>query len=268
MNELRIKGEVVFLCFLTLVTFISFCSGLQYEKALVVEVVDGDTIRIENGELVRLLGINAPEKGQRFYEDAKRRLEELLEGKEVLLEKDVTNRDIYGRLLRYVYVNGTLVNLIIVKEGLAYAYKIENLKYEEDFKKAEYEARALKLGIWNRTWNCSDCIGIAYFEWDAKGDDCMNPNGEFVVLKNFCWFSCNLTSWSVSDESGNVFVFPELLLEGGSSVTLYSGCGQNKENEFYFCSNLICKAIWNNDGDTLYLRNSENETVLQYTYRR
>lgn len=150
-----IRGKVIKknLGLAVLALLISLCAQ-SYEKAIVVEVIDGDTVRLENGELVRLIGINAPEKGQRFYEEAKSRLEELVKGKEVLMEKDFRDRDKYGRLLRYVYVNGTFVNLLMVKEGLASAYLIENLKYEKELRRAEEEAKSSKLGIWNETWNC------------------------------------------------------------------------------------------------------------------
>ncbi|MFN3384587.1 MAG: thermonuclease family protein [Archaeoglobaceae archaeon] len=251
--------------FIALVFLISLCTQ-SYERALVVEVIDGDTVKLENGELVRLLGINAPEKGQRFYEEAKNRLEDLVKGKEVLMEKDVRDRDKYGRLLRYVYVNGTFVNVLMVKEGLAYAYIVEKLQYEDELRKAEEEAKSLKLGIWSETWDCDKCIGVAYFRWDAEGDDCANPNGEFVVLKNFCRFACDLTSWSISDESKNVFVFPEFILEGEKSVIIYSGCGESNERGLYWCRNATCKAVWNNDGDTLFLMNARGEIVLQYSY--
>lgn len=253
------------LLFLLLVLLISLCTQ-SYERAVVVEVIDGDTIRLENGELVRLLGINSPEKGQKFYEEAKSRLEELVKGREVLMEKDSRDRDRFGRLLRYVYVNGTFVNLVMVKEGLASAYLVENLKYGREFRKAEDEAKSLKLGIWSEFWSCEKCIGVAYLQWDAEGDDCKNPNGEFVVLKNFCRFSCDLTSWKISDEAGNFFVFPEFVLEGERSVTIYSGCGENSERELYWCRNATCMAVWNNDGDTLFLMNAEGEIVLSYSY--
>ncbi|MEM4524406.1 MAG: thermonuclease family protein, partial [Archaeoglobaceae archaeon] len=200
--------------------FLLLCISSEFERAFVVEVIDGDTLKLSNGELVRLLGINAPEKGQKFYEEAKERLRELVEGKTVLLEKDKVDRDRYGRLLRYVYVDDVFVNVLLVKEGLAYAHIVEKLKYEAKLREAEKIARDSNLGIWSLEMDCKNCIGIAYFQWDAEGDDCLNPNGEFVVFKNVCPHSCKLTSWKISDESGKVFVFPEFIAEGGKTFTI------------------------------------------------
>ena len=59
----------------------------------VARVIDGDTLELANGKRIRLLGIDAPEKGQFFYEEARERLKELVEGKRVFLERDVSNSD-------------------------------------------------------------------------------------------------------------------------------------------------------------------------------
>ncbi|MEM7821812.1 MAG: thermonuclease family protein [Candidatus Aenigmatarchaeota archaeon] len=115
----------------------------------VSQIIDGDTIELTNGQKIRLLGIDAPEKGQYYYKEASNRLEQLVKGKEVFLEKDVSNRDNYGRLLRYVYVGGLFVNLEMVKEGYARALVVApNLKYSYIFLRAENEARTKGIGIW------------------------------------------------------------------------------------------------------------------------
>lgn len=117
--------------------------------AKVFQVIDGDTFELTNGQKVRLLGIDAPEKGQYYYEEAGNRLEQLVKGKEVFLEKDASNRDNYGRLLRYVYVGSLFVNLEMVKEGYAQAFIVApNLKYSTVFLKAENETKAKGVGIW------------------------------------------------------------------------------------------------------------------------
>jgi micrococcal nuclease len=86
---------------------------------IVDEVVDGDTILIETGEYVRLIGINAPERREDLYEESKKHLESLILGKAVTLKSDVTDKDSYGRLLRFVYFNGTNINKEMIKTGYA-----------------------------------------------------------------------------------------------------------------------------------------------------
>ena len=69
---------------------------------LVVKVTDGDTIDLSNGETVRFSGINTPEKGECYYNEAKQALTELVLDKEVFIERDMTNKDKYNRLLRSI----------------------------------------------------------------------------------------------------------------------------------------------------------------------
>lgn len=90
----------------------------------VLEVIDGDTFKLWNGEIVRLICVDAPEKGKIGYEEAKEFLSFLILSKEVRLEKDVSDKDEYGRLLRYVYVieknnDEVFVNKEIVQQGYA-----------------------------------------------------------------------------------------------------------------------------------------------------
>ena len=112
-------------------------------------VIDGDTFVLRNGERVRLVGVDTPEIGEFYHDEATNRLRELIEGEQVILEMDVENRDRYNRLLRYVYVNDTFINLILVEEGYARAYPYyPNLRYEMEFSEAEERAKNLELGMW------------------------------------------------------------------------------------------------------------------------
>ncbi len=116
---------------------------------LVLSVEDGDTLMLESGEWVRLIGIDAPEKGEEVYDDSKHKLEDLVLERKVVLEKDVSEKDKYGRLLRYVYVNNESVNVIMLEQGMARADFYEpDTKYQEEFLDAEMEARNNGLGIW------------------------------------------------------------------------------------------------------------------------
>ncbi|GAG64351.1 unnamed protein product, partial [marine sediment metagenome] len=122
----------------------------------VVRVIDGDTIEIEGGEKVRYLGIDTPEtkhpqKPVQYYgKEASNKNKELVGGKKIRLESDAQDKDKYGRLLRYVFLeDGTFVNLELVKRGYAKAYTMPpNVKYKDEFIKAQRIARKNNLGLW------------------------------------------------------------------------------------------------------------------------
>lgn len=122
----------------------------------VTRVIDGDTIEIEGGERVRYIGIDTPETVdprktvQCFGVESSKKNKELVEGKTVRLEKDITNRDKYNRLLRYVWLDDTLINLALVQDGFAHSYSYPpDIKYQDQFVTAERQAREAKLGLWN-----------------------------------------------------------------------------------------------------------------------
>lgn len=119
------------------------------ETVKVERVIDGDTIVIVGGERVRYIGIDAPESGEPLYYEAKRFNEQLVAGKQVKLERDVSDRDDYGRLLRYVYVDGIFVNGEMVRNGYAVAKRYPpNTKHQTYLEKMEKEARQLRRGLW------------------------------------------------------------------------------------------------------------------------
>ncbi len=122
------------------------------DTALVIQVIDGDTIVIEGGYRVRYIGIDTPEIHPQldpYGMEALQANRELVEGKIVRLERDVSQTDRYGRLLRYVYVDGIFVNAELVRLGLAYAKAYPpDIKHQEDLEKLEGEARQAGRGIW------------------------------------------------------------------------------------------------------------------------
>jgi micrococcal nuclease len=243
-------------------------SGCVTEHETISKVIDGDTVKLATGETIRLLGINAPEKGQPYYEEATSRLKELIEGKIVILERDAEDKDQYGRLLRYIFLNNENINVKMIKEGYANVYIIPpNTKYETELREAEDEAINANRGMWPTPENLPKCIDILCFHWNAKGDDCYNLNDEYVVFKDTCSQSIDMANWTVKDEAHHIYTFPSFVLESNAEVTLYTGCGTNTKTELYWCSSgMRCNAIWNNTGDTLYLRNANGELVLRYSY--
>lgn len=90
------------------------------EKAVCTEVVDGDTIYLNNGKKVRFVGVNTPERGVEGYITSKNFVQKLCLNKEVGLDIDnAKNNDKYGRTLAVVIVDGKNVNEMLLKEGLA-----------------------------------------------------------------------------------------------------------------------------------------------------
>ena len=120
--------------------------------AKVTQVIDGDTIIIEGGYRVRYIGIDTPEIRPRLEAhgiEAWQANRQLVEGKEVRLERDVSETDKYGRLLRYVYVDDIFVNAELVRQGLARAKAYPpDIKYQDYLEQMETEAKLAGRGIW------------------------------------------------------------------------------------------------------------------------
>jgi len=122
------------------------------DTARVTRVIDGDTITIEGGYSVRYIGIDTPEvypQVEDFGIEAWQANRKLVEGKEVRLERDATETDRYGRLLRYVYVDDIFVNAELGRLGLARAKAYPpDTKYQNYLEKMEAEAREAGRGMW------------------------------------------------------------------------------------------------------------------------
>ncbi len=119
-------------------------TGGTGDTGAVVRVIDGDTIDVSlNGQTfrVRYIGMNTPESDQVCYQEATNANAALVQGKTVRLVKDVSETDIYNRLLRYVYVGDIFVNLELVREGFAEVVSYPpDTAYFETFKALEIEA--------------------------------------------------------------------------------------------------------------------------------
>lgn len=119
----------------------------ERESAKVDRVIDGDTFIIAGGRSVRILGIDADEKDNLCYEVAKERLEDAIGGQEVILEIGPKDEDVYGRLLRYVFLGEENISETLVREGLVAAEApYEGGKYDESMKSLEDYAKTNKIG--------------------------------------------------------------------------------------------------------------------------
>ncbi|MBF0489782.1 MAG: thermonuclease family protein [Candidatus Omnitrophica bacterium] len=175
------------LCFaFVLITSVFTSSFCQAQKDMgrwhrVSRVLDGDTIKLDNGTHVRLIGIDAPEMesnakltrdlrerhltvsqelemGRKSYQFTK----QLVEGKKIYLEFDRLKYDKYHRILAYVFLtNHQFVNAEIVKAGYAYPYTIKpDVKYSSLFRQLYKEAKENHRGLWN-----TDRVSKKHFKW-------------------------------------------------------------------------------------------------------
>jgi len=133
-------------------------------EALVVRIIDGDTIVVDIGGTeykVRYIGMDTPETVdprkpvQCFGKEASIKNTELVFGKIVRLEKDVSDKDMYGRLLRYVWVvdvassTEVMVNAELIRLGYAQVSTYPpDVKYQKYLLSLQEEARADNLGLW------------------------------------------------------------------------------------------------------------------------
>jgi len=167
----------------------------------VTSIIDGDTIEIQTGQRIRLICIDTPETGETGYSEAKDYVEDLLLNKQVRLEKDISETDRYGRLLRYIYLqDNTFVNELIVKNGYGSAYP-----YDPDtelcpiIEQAEDYAREHNLGIWVDYDQDEIICNINYYNC---GD--FDTQSEAQNVFDFCGGVGNDIHWLDGDGDGVV----------------------------------------------------------------
>jgi len=126
------------------------------ERVHVGRIVDGDTIELTDGRKVRYIGINTPETAdprkpvECFGNEAKAENTRLVQNKDAILVKDISETDKYGRLLRYVYVEGVFVNEMLVRSGFAQVFSYPpDISRQDALLKAQQLAREEGLGLWS-----------------------------------------------------------------------------------------------------------------------
>ncbi|TSC88229.1 MAG: Micrococcal nuclease [Microgenomates group bacterium Gr01-1014_7] len=123
------------------------------KKGKVKRVVDGDTVVLENGSIVRYVGITAPETNEPFEKESTEENKRLVEGKSVSLEYDNYKGDKFGRILAYLFIDGKNVSIELARKGLAQVVIYQHKKpfiYAKELQKAQEEAKKKKLGIWSK----------------------------------------------------------------------------------------------------------------------
>ncbi|HXV42793.1 MAG TPA: lamin tail domain-containing protein [Anaerolineae bacterium] len=232
------------------------------ETVTVAQVVDGDTIELTNGRKVRYIGINTPERDQPYYAEAAAANRQLVAGKDVQLELDVETFDQYGRTLAYVWADGVMVNLEIVRQGYANTFTVPpNVRYEAQFRQAEQEAREAERGLWAGS---SVALKIVQIQADAPGSDSENPNGEWIEIANQGSEPVPMQGYSLKDEANHIYTFGNFTVAPGNSFRLYSGQGQDSANELYW--GFSGESVWNNNSDAAFLRDNEGALVDTFAY--
>ena len=238
------------------------------------EVVDGDTLYVSGpaGQLeVRIIGVNTPESGECFSEEATDALTELVVGNDLVLVADRSDVDQFGRALRYVETaDGVDVGAELVANGFAIArrYPPDDARADR-YAELQRDAQMAGRGLWaSDACGASDLDGVEIaidVNADAPGDDGENLNGEWVRFTNAGSEAIDLDGWEVADESASHrYTFGSLRLEPGAEVTLFSGCGPDDQSARYWC--VSGSAVWNNSGDTVFLRDRNGNVVASLSY--
>jgi micrococcal nuclease len=240
-------------------------------EAKVVRVIDGDTIEVDIGGIafeVRYIGIDCPEADDPLGPDATEANRQLVEYKTVQLVIDTSEMDDFGRLLRYVYVGDLFVNAELVRLGYARAVSYPpDVAYDGLFVEMESQARQAGVGLWAETTQATGELSVdqTCCQFDSPGDDNESMEEEYVCLRNNGGEALDLTGYILSDEHGWTYHFPSFVLDSGAAVRVRSGCGEDTPTDLYWCHE-GASAIWNNDGDTVFLFTPQGELLLEYPY--
>lgn len=157
------------------------------EMATVVGVIDGDTVELEDGRRVRLIGIDTPERGDLYSDSATNLTTRLCLNKRIRMEFDSDKIDRYGRTLAFLWDDTLLVNREIIQQGWAWCYFFQgNLRHSRDLLLAQREAMDNQLGLW-REVPASDenryrasFVSYRFHRPDCKGMDRVDPDLEVV----------------------------------------------------------------------------------------
>lgn len=194
-----------------------------------IRVIDGDTIKVlvdGEEESVRLIGIDANEPGDCLADEATVRLSELVAGG-FELERDVTNRDRFGRLLRYVIVGGEPVSLTLAAEGLALARRYPpDIAYAEALELTQLEAQSAGLGIWDPA-ACG--LGEPFLA--------LSPDSSVLEVFNVGGGALDLGGVAVLAGTQKFATFePWFALLPGEVAEVKSRCGENAGRVVFACA--------------------------------
>ena len=229
----------------------------EKEYSIVSRVIDGDTIVLEDGTHVRLLGINTPEKNEKYSEESTSYLGDLVLNKSVYLEKGRDDRDRYNRSLRYIYLGNDKgsVNEKLVENGYA------NYYFPSGYDQNSYAM----INAWKKCIN--EKVNLCKKSEDVCGEciklEKLDVQSQEVILKNECSLECDLDSWSLKDEGRKIYKFKSVVVRGDSKIFIKVGEGEDTYSELFWHGESY---VWTRRGDTLFLRDSKGDLVLWKGY--
>jgi endonuclease YncB( thermonuclease family) len=206
----------------------------EKQKAVVSRVIDGDTLELQDGRMIRLANINSPEKNSPLSVQSSNFLKQF-ENKTISIQ--ILTTDKYNRQVARIYEN-YYINQKIVELGLASKFLVQD-EESKLFAEAEKQAIQSQQGIWKH----SDYYGCFKIE--------ILPKSEVVSITNLCPIS--LEGFTLKDESRKIYKFPDT---NESTVKLYTENGQNTKSTFFWNSETH---IWNDDRDTAYIFDKFNQ---------
>ena len=240
---------------------------------LVTRVIDGDTIEVDiDGTIykVRYIGIDTPElddehpKCRVLAQEATRYNRQLVAGKTVRLEKDVSETDRYERLLRYVYVDDIFVNAELVRQGLAWAKPYPpDTKYQDYLEEMEAEAKQDGGNIWPPPTEVRN-VQITDIFYDGLVPQV--ESDEYVEITNLGDQPQDLAGWMLRDISEGYpsFIFPSYILAPGKSIRVYTNEYHDEWGGFSF---EYGRAVWHNtEPDVAVLFDSQGKEVSRKSY--
>lgn len=253
-KEIILLGVLIFLLFA--INYNSLDNMLgdfldESETEVVKRIIDGDTIVVENDTHVRLLGINTPEKGEKYYNEAKEFLTKIILNKTIVLEYGKEKYDRYDRELAYVFYNNANVNLELVDEGYANFYfpSGKDEYYDEFVKNWEHCIANNKNLCENSEDECANCIVLKNLYVEKQE----------IIFYNKCSFDCSLKDWTVKDEGRKKFIFENFILGKNKEVKIIVGNETDNKGVLYWKNK---DYVWTKTGDTLFLRDEEGKLVL------
>jgi hypothetical protein len=223
-----------------------------------------------------------PEQGMPAYDQTTQANANLVADRDVWLEKDTSETDQYGRLLRYVYIGDVMVNEEMLRLGMAQAVTFPpDVKHIDRFLVVQQEAQAAGVGLWAGQATATPeptvtpvppavepgqvVVNPECSQFDAPGNnDNDNLVEEYICLTNQGAQSIDMTGWLVKDEKDHTYVFPAFTLYPAASVRVRTGCGSNTQQDLYWCQS--GSAVWNNDGDTVFLFDGARNLLTQFSY--